>query len=780
MLKSKYFLRISIFSSIISIIPVILLSIFFYNKASDTIQSKVNENNMQMLIQTYLRVENMMKVIDYNCIQLINSGALKSSIDKDWEPKYYKQFDNLIAEMSHLQISEVSIADVILLNYTKNWIMRTSEYYHLNNNIAFETYKKFLDNSENYLWTIQEDCESKLFKETDQTHENNKYYINLIRKVQTLYGISNGLLVVKIPINEIINCLNSKNTNHNFIILDRNNYVIWHNNEEYIGQDFTLSDYVKKVNESGKQKGNFNIKLDNNSFDVVFIKSDYSGWLYFFITPFNYVIRESKVIGLFVIGMCFVVIVLIGIVSFNGSKKIYFPVKRLYELVVEKRPHDLKEVNNVDEFKYIKTRIQELMSSQTELTTRLKLQFDQLREHFLLKLLLGNMRAEEIYNKIEFFDYCKNWSWMCVIVVDIDTLEGTSFTEKDREIVLFAINNIVSELIPSNQRLNPLVVNSLQVTIIGSEQDLQTVFVDHIYSLTDTLQKSIRNYLGITVSIGISRPFSNFESISTAYQESIEALKHKILLGKEMIIFYDDIWNNSKLIPAYPFQTESDLINALQVGDIQKANYYLNHFINEIFENNLNYLEYQVYMGRLLNGLLFILVKEGETIQSIYNKQTFLYEKLVTIKTREELENWFKYEIIEPIAKLIKDKRLTQRKKISDEIIKIIHNEFDTDITLDICAKRLYYSPQYISRVFYNEIGMSFSEYLKQYRIEVAKKWLEQSNMKISDIAERLRYANSQNFIRCFKKHVGLTPGEYHEKCKKALVGNTNKVVYTA
>lgn len=785
MLKSKYFLRIFIFSSIISIIPIILLSIFFYNKTSAAIQSKVNENNMQMLMQTHLRIENMLKVIDHNCIQLINSSTLKNLVDKNWDPKYYKEIDNLINEMSHLQASEVNIADVIVLNYAKNWAINTPGYYYLDESTAFEAYRKFLNTSENYMWTIKEEnYESVLFGENETsmtTQVRKKYFINLIRKIRTAYRTTNGLLVAKIPLNEIINNLKSKvNTTHNFIILDQNNYVIWHNDERYVGEDFSLSDYVRKIDALGTKEGNFNIKVQDKSFDIIFIKSSYSGWLYFFITPFNYIVRESKIMGLFTAAVCFAVIVLLSIVSFIGSRRIYFPVKRLYELITEK-PRNLKEVKeDTDEFKCINNRIRELMSSKKDLTYKLKLQFEQLKEYFLLKLVLGEMKIEEILGKVEYFDYCQNWTWMCVVTVDIDTLEGTSYTEKDKEIVLFTINNIVNEIMPGNKCLSPLVVNSLQVTIIGTEQDSKITFMNYVYSLAEALQKSIGNYLGVKVSIGISRPFGKFESVNTAYQESIEALKHKILLGQEMIIFYDDIRNNSKQVPEYPVQIESDLINALQAGDIQKANHYLKQFINEIFESNLNYLDYQVRIGKLLSELAFIIVKEGESIQAIYNKQTFLYGRLVESKTREELETWLRHEIIEPIARLIKEKRSAHGKKISDEITKIIHNEFDTDLTLDMCAKRLYYSPQYVSRVFYNETGMSFSEYLKQYRIEIAKKWLEQGNMKISDIAERLRYANSQNFIRCFKKHVGLTPGEYREKCKKALIGNTNKVVYTA
>jgi len=45
----------------------------------------------------------------------------------------------------------------------------------------------------------------------------------------------------------------------------------------------------------------------------------------------------------------------------------------------------------------------------------------------------------------------------------------------------------------------------------------------------------------------------------------------------------------------------------------------------------------------------------------------------------------------------------------------------------------------------------------------MAKKWLEETDMPIKDIAAKLRYNNSQNFIRSFRKQEGMTPGQYRE-----------------
>lgn len=53
------------------------------------------------------------------------------------------------------------------------------------------------------------------------------------------------------------------------------------------------------------------------------------------------------------------------------------------------------------------------------------------------------------------------------------------------------------------------------------------------------------------------------------------------------------------------------------------------------------------------------------------------------------------------------------------------------------------------------------------YRLQMGKKWLVETDMTIKEIAERLQYHNSQNFIRSFRKKEQVTPGAYR-KMKQA------------
>lgn len=89
---------------------------------------------------------------------------------------------------------------------------------------------------------------------------------------------------------------------------------------------------------------------------------------------------------------------------------------------------------------------------------------------------------------------------------------------------------------------------------------------------------------------------------------------------------------------------------------------------------------------------------------------------------------------------------------------------FDKDISLEYCAAVMNFNPAYISRVFKKEMGVSFSEYLCDYRMKFAENLLLTTDMKVLEIGRRVSYTNISAFIRTFRRKFGLTPGQYRDQ----------------
>jgi len=249
---------------------------------------------------------------------------------------------------------------------------------------------------------------------------------------------------------------------------------------------------------------------------------------------------------------------------------------------------------------------------------------------------------------------------------------------------------------------------------------------------------------------------------NVAYKEAGEALKYRIKFDSEAIIFFENLERGTAFHTYFPKQIENEVFDAIKVCDKEEVDEKLNKLLRVLLEKNLNHTQYRISIARFLNNLLELMQTLGIDVLELEYKMS-MFDQLYDLKTLLEIENWFKEFIIYPLIDNVEERTNSQYKNLSDKIIHIVQQEFDSDITLESIATRLHYNPNYLSSIFRKETNMSFSEYLSLYRLTTAKHWLEETNMSVREISEKLKYTNSQNFIRSFKKIEGTTPGKYRE-----------------
>ncbi|MCI9142543.1 MAG: response regulator [Lachnospiraceae bacterium] len=82
-------------------------------------------------------------------------------------------------------------------------------------------------------------------------------------------------------------------------------------------------------------------------------------------------------------------------------------------------------------------------------------------------------------------------------------------------------------------------------------------------------------------------------------------------------------------------------------------------------------------------------------------------------------------------------------------------------------AEHFHFSPAYMNVLFKQEMKVTLKQYLSNYRLEKAKKLLEQDYLKVTEIAEKCGYTNGNYFSKVFREATGMTPVEYRERCEK-------------
>lgn len=103
------------------------------------------------------------------------------------------------------------------------------------------------------------------------------------------------------------------------------------------------------------------------------------------------------------------------------------------------------------------------------------------------------------------------------------------------------------------------------------------------------------------------------------------------------------------------------------------------------------------------------------------------------------------------------------------QAVHYIERSYDQDIGVESIAAHLGISGVYLIKIFKQETGKTVTEYLTEYRMEVAKKLILEKRWKIYDLAQRVGYHSAQYFSTVFKKYTGLTPQEYRGQNKGVL-----------
>lgn len=103
------------------------------------------------------------------------------------------------------------------------------------------------------------------------------------------------------------------------------------------------------------------------------------------------------------------------------------------------------------------------------------------------------------------------------------------------------------------------------------------------------------------------------------------------------------------------------------------------------------------------------------------------------------------------------------KKAIVNQLLLYIKTHYQEPIQLQSLAQHVHLNEYYISKLFKETLGLSFSKYLRKFRIERAKVALTQTKQSVREVSEGIGIFDSAYFSRIFKEETGMTPMKYRE-----------------
>ena len=97
-------------------------------------------------------------------------------------------------------------------------------------------------------------------------------------------------------------------------------------------------------------------------------------------------------------------------------------------------------------------------------------------------------------------------------------------------------------------------------------------------------------------------------------------------------------------------------------------------------------------------------------------------------------------------------------------MLSYVHENYAKQISVSEMADICYYSQSHFMKFFKASMGMGFTQYLNEYRLETASRLLLATSDSVLDIAMRTGFENLSYFNRIFKRKYGIAPGQYRKR----------------
>lgn len=260
--------------------------------------------------------------------------------------------------------------------------------------------------------------------------------------------------------------------------------------------------------------------------------------------------------------------------------------------------------------------------------------------------------------------------------------------------------------------------------------------------------------------VGVSRRYNTVRMLREAYREAFASRKTGYVRGEHIIEFYQLA---DKVSSEENESVESEMIDQLvqKIGTdkLEEVNRFLRHLL------------YKAKQGRISSGYLEeFMILLVENISSTY-KNLIDFEE----DGSWNLENIYSYNNVESYIETILSWMENINKKLLGEFteyknkekikkaILYIQENYSSNLNMAVVSNHISMNYSLFSSLFKKLVGMNFVAYIKNIRINEAKRLLEYTDMKVIEVSNAIGYENERNFMRVFKSVCGVSPSEYRK-----------------
>lgn len=516
----------------------------------------------------------------------------------------------------------------------------------------------------------------------------------------------------------------------------------------------SADDYFSTIKDDTIQTVAFNNKL------LLHTRSDLTHFKYLLVVEDS---SKNNIIMLILL-ICPVILICF-IMAFFVSTKIMIPIKNLIFIADAMRITDVslprqmssrtKPVDFSNNMKYLNSSFVNAVSSINYLNNLLEKLKPDISDIIFKDLLAGKPIPQDDLDNIltNINSSIKNEGLYNVMVIKTNK-DDTLYLTKN---YLSAIENILNIKTKDFCSYHMQVIDDFIYAIIFQFHNSSAHTIKVFERDLKNMLANTSSYLHVSAIIGTGKIYKSIHDLHFSYSDALNMTTVKSSSNSEessdIETNYSKTYFNEHIQKLFQFIENDDEENALLFANQFTLKIYNEN--NSFDEVRLNYIAYaEVVLNRLLEFKNISL-----DANTLFQINTILEQTDEKSVMKDTIDSFIK----EAISLAFNHYKKYKHPYIIKASEYIKNHYSDASLSLGEIAERLGTNSTYLSKLFKENLGVNFNDFINSYRIDAAKFLLNNTDKKIEQISNETGFNSQQNFIRVFKKIEGVAPGQYRK-----------------
>lgn len=509
---------------------------------------------------------------------------------------------------------------------------------------------------------------------------------------------------------------------------------------------------ITKVLSLEAASGSFNEKMGNTSFVVSYHTLPSTGWKIYSAMPASFFYEQSVVVQKLILGICLLAILLGLVLSGIWARASYTPIKRLAGKIKDLTGHSPDHTAN--EYRLIDTAFIKLNDKVIHLEETLEANSPVIKRNIVLNLLQSANTREELTEELRFIGFSQAYNQYCCLLLNTGGAFAGLSSSHMQTVMHRMIHQLEAARLPGSRLIAEELPDKKIVVIVCTSEASEEL----LEQLSTLIVSESRQQFQLDFQLSRGSWVQEMTDLHLSYSEAGSLMKYAYFLPECSILKDRSLLDREDSLDEIPQSILSKFRDKLHARQLRETVTAVEQLVNAMREG----MYPADYCHFILANTVFVY---SDYLKNVRYKPPAkghldLYHQYLEIYNIQAFRDW----LVDSVTHFITEteNRNSQRALSTIELAKqYIENHLSEDLSLEAVSSQVFISPKYLSKLFKEELGVTYTEYVTSQRMERAKTLIENNTLTVEQIAGMVGYGTAAYFIKKFKEMYGCTPGNY-------------------